>query len=118
MKALTILKAAVAVTAVCTASAFAYTKIKEIKNKEAETPVDSNDEEANNTELTVKEVVAIAAVSAVGGTAIGLASIKYLPVRMYKGAVRELAERAINNGNLTFEQLIELSKPAKGGAVA
>lgn len=115
MNASTILKAVVAVTAVCTASAVAYTKIKEIKNKEAETPVDSDNED--DAELTVKEVAVIAAVSAVGGTAIGLVSLKYLPVFMYKGAVRELAERAINNGNLTFEQLIELSKPIKGGVV-
>lgn len=118
MKALTILKAAVAVTAVCTASAVAYTKIKEIKNKEAETPVDSDDEENDNTELTVKEVAVIASVSAAGGTVIGLVSLKYLPVHMYKSAVHTLAERAIKNGNLTFDQLIELSKPAKGGAVA
>lgn len=112
MKGSIILKAVVAVTAVCTASAVAYTKIKEIENKKAETPVDSDDDETNNAELTVKEVVVISAVGAVGGIAAGLVTIKYLPVIMYKGVVCTLAERAIKNGSLTFDQLIELSKKA------
>ena len=113
MKGSIILKAAVAVTAVCTASAVAYTKIKKIENKKeekAETLVDSDDDETNNAELTAKEVVVISAVGAVGGIAAGLVTIKYLPVIMYKGAVRTLAERAIENGSLTFDRLIELSK--------
>ena len=112
MKASTILKAVVAVTAVCTASAVACTKIKEIENKKSETPVDSDDNKTNNAELTLKEVTVITALGTVSGTVIGLVTLKYLPVVMYKGAVCTLAERAIKNGSLTFDQLFELSKKA------
>lgn len=114
MKISTIVKAVVAVTTVCAVGAVAYKKIKENENEKTEAQVvPKEDEEADPepVELTSKEKAVITAVSVVGGLAAGFVTLMYVPVFMYKSSVHTLAERAIQNGNLTFEKLVELSKP-------
>lgn len=114
MKISTIVKAVVAVTTVCAVGAVAYKKIKENEDKKTEAQVvPEEDEEADpeSVELTSKEKAVITAVSVVGGLAAGFVTLMYVPVFMYKSSVHTLAERAIQNGNLTFEKLVELSKP-------
>lgn len=114
MKISTIVKAVVAVTTVCAVGAVAYKKIKENENEKTEAQVvPKEDEEADPepVELTSKEKAVITVVSVVGGLAAGFVTLMYVPVFMYKSSVHTLAERAIQNGNLTFEKLVELSKP-------
>jgi len=108
MKISTIVKAVVAVTTVCAVGAVAY---KKIKTEAQVVPKEDEKADPEPVELTSKEKAVITAVSVVGGLAAGFVTLMYVPVFMYKSSVHTLAERAIQNGNLTFEKLVELSKP-------
>lgn len=119
MKLSTIVKAAVTVATICTAGAVIYTKIKKNTSEEVETttiPDTEEDDEEEPTDeapvkkssggLTGKQI----AISAACGIAALFVGFVFMPELIYRDAVRNLAVKAIDNGNMTLEGLRELAK--------
>lgn len=106
MKLSTVFKVVTAVAAVCTVGTIAYKATTKKDNIEDVEPVDIDDmcdEVADS--ITPKQIVTAVVVSG----ACVLLSVPLITYMLYRSTLCSLTQKAINNGNLTFEELMRLA---------
>lgn len=104
MKITTILKVAATVATVCVAVPVVYSKLKVNDVQEVEPTVDEA-EDGEEPDNTAKEIIVPATIAAVTM----FAGLMLSPIAIYNYSLRKLAQKAIDNGNLTFEELVRLA---------
>lgn len=130
MRVSTIFKAVATVAAIGLVGVKVYSKVKENKTNEVESEVKTEETVEDDSEedsitgfkdMTIKQRAVVIEVSAVGGLLTGfLLLVITTPFRiesLYRRIVCHCVERAIDNGNLTFEELIDLAHNVSQEAV-
>lgn len=130
MRVSTIFKAVATVVAISLVGVKVYSKVKENKTNEVESEVKTEETVEDDSEedsitgfkdMTIKQRAVVIGTAVIGGLLSGFFLLWITtPLRLeaiYRRAVCYCVERAIDNGNLTFEELIDLAHNVSQEAV-